>query len=208
MTSPGEYAVFALSFAASAGAPGPEIAAVLGRALSRGLRGCVPLALGITLGKLFMLSAAIIGLAALIAALGPVFTVVQYGGAAYLLYLGVRKWRRARDAVAEGKTDDRDRFWTQTALGLGLTLSNPIALAFYIALLPGVIEVSEITLDTYLVLAGIIVVVMTLTVIAYGFAAEVTRKLIAGNRAKFWIDRLAGAMFATAGIWVAIRPSL
>lgn len=206
MTSHGEYVVFALSFAASAAAPGPEIAAILGRSLSQGLRGCAGLALGIVLGKLTMLTAAIVGIAALIGALGPFFLIVQYGGAAYLLYLGIRKWRRARNSVAESAVGERDSIWTQIALGLGLTLSNPIAIAFYMALLPGVVDISQITILTYLVLAGIIVAVMTVTVIGYGLAAEITRGLFAGNRAKIWIDRLASAMFVAAGMWVAVRP--
>lgn len=209
MTAPSEYAVFALSFAASAAAPGPEIAAVLGRSLSRGLRQCAPLALGIIVGKLVMLSAAILGIAALIATLGPVFTVVQLLGAAYLLYLGARKWRRARNAVAVTATvDDRDSAVVQVALGLGMTLSNPIAIAFYTALLPGVLDIEDITVDTYLVLVAILVGVMVATVTAYGLAAEVARKLLTGNRAKAWIDRLAGTMFMAAGVWVGVRPLL
>lgn len=210
MTAPSEYAVFALSFAASAAAPGPEIAAVLGRSLSRGLRQCAPLALGIIVGKLVMLSAAILGIAALIATLGPVFTVVQFLGAAYLLYLGARKWRRARNAVAAPATtvDDRDSVVVQVALGLGMTLSNPIAIAFYTALLPGVLDIEDITFDTYLVLVAILVGVMVATVTAYGLAAEVARKLLTGNRAKATIDRLAGTMFMAAGVWVAVRPLL
>lgn len=208
MTAPSEYVVFALSFAASAAAPGPEIAAVLGRSLSRGMRACAPLALGIICGKLVMLTAAIVGIAALVAALGPVFTVVQLAGAAYLLYLGVRKWRRARNAVAARTGNERDSASMQIALGLGMTLSNPIAIAFYTALLPGVVDIDDITVDTYLVLAAILVAVMVVTVTAYGLAAEVTRKMFTGNRGKLVVDRLAGGMFVAAGLWVAIRPLL
>lgn len=211
MTGSGEYLVFALSFAASACAPGPEIAAILGRSLSRGLRGCVLLATGIVLGKLTMLTAAIVGIAALIAALGPVFTVLQYLGAAYLVYLGVKKWRRAGRAVAEkkvGSDDEREKNWTQVLLGLGLTLSNPIAIAFYMALLPGVVDISRITVGTYLILVMIIVLVMIVNVSAYGLAAEVARRIFAGNGAKIWIDRASAVMFVLAGLWVAIRPLL
>lgn len=208
MSAGSEYAVFALSFAASAAAPGPEIAAVLGRSLSRGVRACAPLALGIIVGKLVMLTAAIVGIAALVAALGPVFRVVQLVGAAYLLYLGIRKWRRARRAVAPTTGNERDSAWVQIALGLGMTLSNPIAIAFYTALLPGVVDIDEIDVDTYLVLAAILVAVMVVTVTAYGVAAEVARKLLTGSSAKVWMDRLAGTMFMAAGVWVAVRPLL
>lgn len=57
-----EYTIFLLAFAASAAAPGPEIAALLSRSLSGGMLSSVPLALGIILGKLLMLSAPCIAL--------------------------------------------------------------------------------------------------------------------------------------------------
>jgi threonine/homoserine/homoserine lactone efflux protein len=60
-----DYTVFALSFAASAAAPGPDIAAVVATRLSRGMRGCAPLGLGIIVGKLILLAAAMLGGAAL-----------------------------------------------------------------------------------------------------------------------------------------------
>jgi threonine/homoserine/homoserine lactone efflux protein len=100
LTPARELAVFAVTFAASAAAPGPEVAAFLGRTVSRGLRGGVPLALGIVCGKLLLLAGAVAGLAALVPLLGPAFDVLAYGGAAYLVWLGVRKWRRAGRGTA------------------------------------------------------------------------------------------------------------
>ncbi|MEV4756228.1 LysE family translocator [Micromonospora sp. NPDC049559] len=172
------------------------------------MRGCAPLTVGIIVGKLTMLTAAIVGIAALVATLGPIFTVVQYVGAAYLLYLGIRKWRRAKNAAAEGAVPERGGVGTQMALGLGLTLSNPIAIAFYLALLPGVVDVARITVGTYLILVAIIVAVMLVTVTVYGVIAEVARRIFTGSRAKVWMDRLSGSMFVAAGLWVALRPLL
>lgn len=76
------YTIFLLAFAASAAAPGPEIAALLSRSLSGGMCASVPLALGIMLGKLLMLSAAVIGLSALVATLGPMLLGLKFIGAA------------------------------------------------------------------------------------------------------------------------------
>src|SRR3954447_11049942 len=95
-----QYVVFMLAFAASASAPGPEIAGLLARTLGNGIRAGVPLASGIVVGKLTLLTAAIIGLTGLVVALGPLFAVLQYAGAAYLIRLGVKKWRRAGRLLA------------------------------------------------------------------------------------------------------------
>jgi threonine/homoserine/homoserine lactone efflux protein len=93
-------------------------------------------------------------------------------------------------------------------LGLALALSNPIAIAFYLALLPGVIDLAKATVSTYLVLAAIIVVVMSLVVLAYGATVEVARKLLAGNRGRVWLDRSAGAILVAAGVWLGVRALL
>jgi threonine/homoserine/homoserine lactone efflux protein len=211
-----DYAVFALSFAASAAAPGPDIAAVVGTSLSRGVRRCAPLGLGIIAGKLILLAAAMVGGAAIARAAGPGFTIVEYLGAAYLCYLGLRTWQRARSAgAAIGRGPDQPhavaaerRGGRYVILGLALALSNPIAIAFYLALLPGVIDLATATVSTYLVLAAIVVVVMSLTVLAYGAAVEVARKLLAGDRGRVWLDRSAGAILVAAGAWLGLRALL
>ena len=65
-----QYLLFFMAFAASAAAPGPEIAGLLSRSLSGGIASSVPLAVGIIAGKLLMLTAAIVGLTALLTVLG------------------------------------------------------------------------------------------------------------------------------------------
>ena len=80
--------------------PGPEIAALLSRSLSDGIRSSLPLAAGIVAGKLLMLSAGIVGLGALLAALGPGFAALKYAGAAYLLWLGIKRLRAANPAMS------------------------------------------------------------------------------------------------------------
>ncbi|NLU67793.1 LysE family translocator [Streptomyces sp. HNM0574] len=202
----GQYALFAVTFAASAAAPGPEIAALLGRQLSGGIPRSVPLALGIAVGKWAMLTAAVAGLAALAAGLGPAFAVLQYCGALYLVWLGVKRWRRAGATVlAEEHEEGRRKLLPDLSLGLAMTLSNPIALAFYLALLPGVIDMAHVGVEQYLLLVAILLGVVALVVLGYGLLAEAARRAFAAEKSKVWIDRIAGCMFIGAGALVALR---
>lgn len=205
MISVAEFFVFASTFAASAAAPGPEIAALLGRTLSRGLFGSAPLALGIATGKLLMLTAAVVGLAALVTTLGPVFIALQYCGAVYLAWLGIRKWRRASQPVTEDDFTDRIKLLPEVGLGIGMTLSNPIAVTFYMALLPGVINISAVNLGTFALLASIIIGVMIVIITAYGLLSKIAQKVIFASRPKMWMDRTAGTMFVAAGLWIVFR---
>jgi threonine/homoserine/homoserine lactone efflux protein len=199
------YTVFLLAFAASAAAPGPEIAGLLARALSGGMLASLPLALGIILGKLLMLTAAIAGLAALMSLLGPFFVALKFCGAAYLVWLGVRKWRNAGRALAASGTAKPASFPAEVGLGLAMTLSNPIAIVFYIALLPGVIDVSGVTPGSYAILCSIIAGVMAVVTIGYGLLAEIARKLFSSSNSKAPVDCAAGAMMIGAGILIATR---
>jgi threonine/homoserine/homoserine lactone efflux protein len=199
------YLIFALAFAASAAAPGPEIAALLSRSLSGRLFSSLPLAVGIIMGKLLMLTAAVIGLAALLKVIGPFFWILKCLGAAYLVWLGIKKWRNAGRVVPG---EDRARQASPLAdigLGLAMTLSNPIAIAFYVALLPGVVQLSGLTFANYAVLCMIIVGVMLAVVVGYGVIGQLISALFSSPRAKTQVDRASGSLMIGTGVWIALR---
>ena len=200
-----EYLVFLFAFAASAAAPGPEIAGLLARALAGGMLASLPLALGIVLGKLLMLTAAVIGLAALVDLLGPFFAVLKYAGAAYLVWLGIRRWRHAGRILTRSGTAQPADFAVDVGLGLAMTLSNPIAILFYLALLPGAVDIAGMTLKSYGVLCTIVVGVMAAVTIAYGIMAEAVRKVFSSSGSKAGMDRTTGAMLIGAGTLIASR---
>ncbi len=200
-----EYTVFMLAFAASAASPGPEIAGLMSRSLSSGILSSIPLSIGIILGKLLMLTGAVIGLTALVEALGPMFEVLKHLGAAYLVWLGIKKWRKAGQVFDENVKTKSVDFVAEISLGLAMTLSNPIAIVFYMALLPGVIDVSGITLNTYTILCLIIIIVMSIVVSSYGLMAEIARKLFSSSKSKTRIDRISGAMMFGAALWILTR---
>ena len=200
-----QYGLFLLAFAASAAAPGPEIAGLLARALGNGIRSGFPLAGGIVIGKLALLSAAVIGLTGLVKAMGPFFAILQYLGAAYLIWLGIKKWRRAGRMLDTNATTAPTTLVREVGLGMAMTLSNPIALVFYVALLPGVIDVAGVTVQSYLILCAILVLVMAVVVLGYGLMAELARKLLSAADSKSRIDRISGVMFVLAGLLIALR---
>ena len=86
-----------------------------------------------------------------------------------------------------------------------MTLSNPIAIIFYIALLPGVIDVSGVTPANYAILCAIIVGVMVAVVLGYGLLAELARRSFSSPKGKTRIDRFSGAMMVGAGVLIATR---
>src|SRR5690349_20756050 len=84
-------AVFALASFAIIVVPGPAVLYVVTRSVAQGRRAGLVSVLGIEAGGLVHVAVAAIGLSALIASSATAFTIVKFAGAAYLIYLGIRR---------------------------------------------------------------------------------------------------------------------
>src|SRR3569833_2484692 len=80
--------------------PGPDTALVVARSTQMGLCGGVAASFGITGGIVVHITAAAIGLSALIAASATAFSIIKYVGAVYLIYIGLRLMLARRAAAA------------------------------------------------------------------------------------------------------------
>ena len=195
--------IFALVFTASAATPGPDTMTIFGRALSGGRSSAVPFVLGVVLGKLTLLTLVMLGLAALAQALGPLFIVIKLAGAAYLVWAGIRLWRSS--VGAEARALEKKVTWRDALTGYALSISNPHAIVFYVALLPTVIEVQNVTFLSYLLLCLILSVLMTTIAGVYTLAADRLRHLLRSERARRVSNRIAGGVMIGSGVVVATR---
>src|SRR6187402_687964 len=87
------FLTFAMVLLVAVISPGPAIAALVARIMARGTDGIIAFCAGLVLGDLIWLTCAMFGLAALAALFQPVFLIVKYCGAAYLLFLAWKLWR-------------------------------------------------------------------------------------------------------------------
>ncbi|MCU0535806.1 MAG: LysE family translocator [Hydrococcus sp. Prado102] len=70
--------------------PGPDTLYVIARSIGQGRKAGIISALGICVGLVVHISAAAIGLSALLMTSAIAYSIVKYVGAAYLIYLGIR----------------------------------------------------------------------------------------------------------------------
>ena len=89
--------------------------------------------------------------------------------------------------------------------GLAVTLGNPKVVAFYLALLPTLIDLPRVGLFGYVELAGISVVILTAVFGAYVLAAARARTLFRSPRAMRLLNRAGGTMMAGAAVAVAAK---
>lgn len=194
---------FTLVFLLDSLSPGPAVAAVVARSAATGVARTAPFIAGLVAGDLVLFVAAVAGLAALAAALGPLFAVVKWLGVAYLLYLGWQMWRADPSAMAgEAVPGEGLRL-----LGLGtlLPLGNPKAIGFYVALLPSVMDVTALTLAGCLWVVAIIVAVWAGVLFGYALAAARARRLMRTPRALRLLNRTAAGGMVGAAATIATR---
>ena len=138
LPGPTDAAVFALAVLVLNATPGVDFLLTVSRTLQGGARAGMAAALGITAGCVVHALAAAFGLAALLALQPAAFQVIQWAGAAYLVWLGLgllhQAWRGAALAAAAQMPS---RSWaTDFRVGLLTNLLNPKVALFYLAFLP------------------------------------------------------------------------
>jgi threonine/homoserine/homoserine lactone efflux protein len=194
---------FAVIFAAFCAAPGPAVAAVLARVMAQGSAGMVWFVGGLMLGDVVWFMIAAFGLAALAALVQPVFFVLKYLGAAYLLYLAWKLWNAP--ATAETAEPVRGQGLKLFGGGLLLTMSNPKTMLFYLAVLPALIDLPSLTAMGIVEITGAIVVVFAAVFAAIVVLAAQVRRLFTSPRAVRIVNRTSGVAMAGAAAAIALR---
>jgi threonine/homoserine/homoserine lactone efflux protein len=145
---------------------------------------------------------AVAGLAKLLTANPTVFSVLQYAGAIYLAYLGVRMiLAKAGDAPVLQM--EARHFFRQSML---ITLLNPKAIVFYMAFFPLFVDPERHRgLTTFAAMALTVACLtllycLTVTLITH-FAAE---RMRASPRVAGWLNKVAGTMLVGFGLKLAI----
>jgi threonine/homoserine/homoserine lactone efflux protein len=133
------YAVFLATGMALLLVPGPAVLYVVTRSIEMGRRGGLASVAGITTATVTHVVLATVGLSSLVLASTVAFDAVKYVGAAYLLFLGVRRLlgRGLDQPDAETAPRTRRRAYAQ---GVVVNLTNPKTIVFVFAFLPQFVD--------------------------------------------------------------------
>lgn len=198
--------IFASIYLLAVATPGPGVAAIIARSLARGTQGAVAFIAGFLIGDLIWFAVAATGLAALAQTAQLVFVVIKYAGALYLLYLAYRLWTAPPIVAAEHEPVDSGQKPLQLFLGsLALTMANPKTAIFFLALLPTVVRLEDLTVAGFLEITATILIVLPLVLGGYVLLAARARRIFKSERAVRRINRGTGAAMACAAVAVATR---
>lgn len=197
--------VFAAAYALAVASPGPGIAAVVGQVLGRGIRTAPSLIAGILTGDLIWFTCAALGLAALAQAYAGIFLAIKWVGVAYLAFLAWKMWTSPVDAL-QASADRKDISHGQLFIsGLSLTLGNPKAIAFFMALLPAIVDLAQLSVAGFAEVALLIAIILPAVLMGYAFFAHAARGVFRSPRALKALNRVSGTAIAGAAAVIAVR---
>jgi len=196
--------VFAGALFVAAGSPGPSIAALVSRVLTRGFRDVLPFLAAMWVGEVLWLTLAVAGLAAIAETFHLLFVAIKWMGIAYLLFLAWKMWT-APEAV-DPATLAADRSPVRMFLaGLAVTLGNPKIMVFYLALLPSIVDLRAITVVGWAGLALTLLVVLVCIDLTWSLLAIQARRVLRSPRAVRRANRASATLMTGAAVAIATR---
>jgi threonine/homoserine/homoserine lactone efflux protein len=187
--------------------PGPSVLFVVSRGVALGRRAALATVLGNAAGLGVQLVLVALGVGALIAESGAVFTALKLAAAAYLVLLGARTIRDRRVlAQLTGSPDQSPRSLRQILRqGLVVGATNPKGLVIFAAVLPRFIERSRGHETAQLLILGAFCIgIALLSDGAWALASGTARQLLTGSvRRLERLTLLGGVTLVALGIALA-----
>lgn len=189
--------------------PGPDMAFMLGQTIKGGRSWGFAAMLGMWLATACHAVLAAFGLSAILMASAGIFTVMKWAGAIYLVWLGYQALRSRGEAILPDDNTDKvlasskKRVFRQ---GFIVCLLNPKVALFFMAFLPQFVVPGAGSIESQLLLHGILVVVISgiveppIIIIADHMSHRVRNSLSIGR----WMDRCLGILLIGLGIRLAI----
>jgi len=186
--------------------PGPDTLYILGRSVAQGRPAGIASALGISVGSIFHTGAAALGLSAVLATSAWAFTLVKLGGAAYLIFLGVRALLERQHELAMPAHFRQRGAAAAFRQGILTNVLNPKVALFFLAFLPQFIDAGTPSKTiAFLVLGLTFVTTGTIwcLVLAW-FASAFSNHLRESPAVTALLNRAVGSLFIFLGLRLAV----
>lgn len=186
--------------------PGPAVLYIFARSVEQGRKAGLVSVLGIHAATLVHIAAAALGLSALLASSALAFSVVKYAGAAYLIWLGLKKLFGPADIPVAGgvpSVHSRARLFRD---GFIVNLLNPKTALFFLAFLPQFVDVERGYIGLQIAFLGMLFTLIgfvtdSFYALAAGTAGNWLKQTPAYFKAERWVS---GAVFIGLGLTAAL----
>lgn len=187
--------------------PGPSVMFSVGRSLALGKKFGVLTVLGNAMGTFVWIVLVAVGLGTIIASSEIAYQVIRYGGAAYLIYLGIMTIVHRHDKAPDlGGTLKKQSVGKTLREAFIVGVSNPKTAVFFLAVLPQFVNYSAGNLWFQMLLLGLIFEILGIMGdMTYALAAGYARDWLAKNPRRLTvIVTTGGAIIIALGLFLAL----
>jgi len=192
--------LFALATLILTASPGRGVIYVVTRSLAQGRRAGFSSMFGIESGEILWMVAAATGVAALLAASTNALTFLRFAGAAYLIVLGIQRWRSEGALIVP----DRAPIGRIFAQGFLTQLLNPKVAVFFVAFLPQFLNASQPIAQQVVVLGILYLAIAVIVDVTYVMSATaVSNRFLRQSALQKRTNQFAAATYIALGVAAA-----
>ena len=195
------WLAFLLAAILIAVSPGPGAAASMSAGMRFGYRSAVRVIAGLQAALVIQLTVVALGLGALLLTSTLAFDAVKFLGAAYLIWIGIQKWRSPPEEIDAEKLAIAAKGLFME--GLLVNLTNPKAIVFIAALTPQFIDPSRPQWPQFVIMGLTMCGVDSIVMSGYALLATRLRRWLRNPAALKSQNRFFGGIFVGAGFLLA-----
>lgn len=180
--------------------PGPVWLALLARSVSGGFASAWPLAFGVAVGDVIWPFLAIVGVSWIVSEYENFLTILRFVACAIFVAMGVGVIRHARAEVGTDSRLTRPGIWAGFLAGVVAILGNPKAILFYMGVLPGFFDLSQVTRPDIALIVALSVVVPLIGNLMFALFIDRIRRFLTSPEALFRANLAAGGLLITFGL--------
>ena len=180
--------------------PGPVWLALTARAMSGGFHAAWPLALGVVIGDGVWPLVAILGVSWVVQSVDGVMVVLRLVAAGLFITMGVLLIRHADRKIDTDSRLTRPGMWAGFLAGVAVILGNPKAILFYMGVLPGFFDLTQITRADILAIVAISMIVPFLGNLVFALFVDRARRILTAPGAVRRTNLVAGCLLICVGL--------
>lgn len=192
--------LYALAMAGLWAVPGPVWVALTARALSGGMAGAWPLAVGVALGDMVWPLCAILGLAWVLSIYGDALTVLRWVAAGVFVVMGLLLLRAPAVTPGADSRLTRPGIWAGFSVGVAAVIGNPKAILFYMGFLPGFFDLSRVTAWDIAAILAISTVIPMVGNLGLALFLDRARRLLSSPAAVRRLNVGSGVLLVLVGL--------
>ena len=199
-----QFALYAGALFVLFATPGPVWLAVAARTMTGGVRSAWPLALGVAVGDVIWPLVAILGVTWLVSVYADFMIVLKWVAVVMFAVMGFLVIRHAGAPISADSKLTRPGMWAGFIAGLIAVTANPKAALFYMGLLPGFFDLTQITWADIAVILPLSAAVPFIGNLILAMLVDPLRRLVTSPQALRRTNIIAGSLLIVVALVIAI----